>query len=90
MSDITRDYSFGGWLRHLRIKQGHTLRSAAERLEMDPGNLSKLERSELDPPKSAKRIKEICKSLGFSQSTEMLLGIALQHHLSALKAEFNR
>jgi len=89
MSDITRDYSFGGWLRYLRVKRALTLRHAATLLGMDAGNLSKLERSELDPPRSAKRIRYICKKLGVKESEPILLSTAYQHHLSALKREFN-
>lgn len=91
MSDITRDYSFGGLIRSWRIEKGLTLRVAAERLSMDPGNLSKLERSELAPPCTACTIKRICKKLGLNESHyRMLKSVAFQHHLSALKTEFEQ
>lgn len=47
MSDIFRDYSFGGWIRHFRIEQGLTLRKFAELSSYDVGYLSRLENSEL-------------------------------------------
>jgi transcriptional regulator with XRE-family HTH domain len=89
MSDITRDYSFGGWLRNLRVEKNLTLRAAAAKLGMDAGNLSKLERSELAPPCASVTIKRICKKLGFSEAAfNILRSTAYQHHLSALKTEF--
>jgi transcriptional regulator with XRE-family HTH domain len=90
MSDITRDYSFGGWVRYLRVEKGLTLRAAADKLGMDPGNLSKLERSELAPPCTAHAVKRICKKLGLSEDNFVFLkSLAFQHHLSVLKTEFS-
>jgi transcriptional regulator with XRE-family HTH domain len=88
MSDITRDYSFGGWLRSMRVQRDLTLRQAAKLLKLDPGNLSKLERSELSPPKSVKRIREICRVLNFQEGESILVSTAYQHHLSELKKDF--
>jgi transcriptional regulator with XRE-family HTH domain len=89
MSDITRDYSFGGWLRNLRCDKELTLREASRRLKCDVGNLSKLERSELDPPRSAKRVQEICKAYGLNETAQdILMSTAYQHHLGKLKEEF--
>lgn len=88
MSDITRDFSFGGIIRDLRIERKLTLREAAKRLGMDPGNLSKLERSELDPPRRAGRIKELCRKLGFPKAEPLLKSLAYQHYVAALKKEF--
>jgi transcriptional regulator with XRE-family HTH domain len=88
VSDIFRDYSFGGWLSNFRMEQGITLREMAIKLGMDAGNLSKLERSELPPPKKAKRIVEICVALGKPDAVELLKSIAFQHHLSMLQKEF--
>lgn len=90
MSDITRDYSFGGWLRHLRVERGITLRKASILLKMDVGNLSKLERSELAPPRSSKRIEKICKRLGIQDAFDLLRSVAFQHHLAILKEEFEQ
>lgn len=90
MSDITADYSFGGFLRRMRLRQELTLREAAKKLGMDAGNLSKLERSELDPPRSAKRIEQICRKLGIEDGTGLLKSLAFQHHLGILKSEFEK
>lgn len=90
MSDITADYSFGGWIRQLRLKRKLTLRAAAKRLDMDAGNLSKLERSELDPPCSAAKVEFIAKKLGFSKTgLDLLLSAAYAHHLGELHHEFD-
>ncbi len=87
MSNIFQDYSFGGWLRTLRVKNNIGLREAAKLLKMDAGNLSKLERSELAPPKTAVRVKEICEVLKI-ESIELMLSLAFQHHVSALQKDF--
>ncbi len=90
MSDITRDYSFGGLLRTFRVDKGFTLRGAAKKLGMDPGNLSKLERSELDPPGSKKRIRHICNRLALNENQlSLLASMAFQHHIALLKERFN-
>lgn len=89
MSDIFRDYSFGGWIRETRTKNGITLRAAANSIDMDAGNFSKLERSELDPPKSREKIARIVDMIGGDDALfKILLSLAFQHHLSKLKEQF--
>lgn len=89
MSDIFRDYSFGGWVRHMRTENGITLREACRRLgESGAANLSKLERSELPPPKKASKVDEICKAIGKPESSGFLKSLAFQHHLAELRKEF--
>lgn len=88
MSDIFRDYSFGGWISHARLEKGMTLRALANKLGTDAGNLSKLERGELPPPKKAKKVDEICDALGNPDMAPLLKSIAFQHHLSNLQTEF--
>lgn len=89
MSDITRDYSFGGWLKHLRHKKGLSLAAAANSIGMNNGNLSKLERSELAPPTRARAIEKILEGLDALDHLDLLKSIAFQHHLSKLKQEFD-
>jgi transcriptional regulator with XRE-family HTH domain len=84
---MTRDYSFGGWIRHLRIQNKITLREAAKLAGMDAGNLSKLERSELPPPKTASKVLELCYALNIVE-TDFLKSLAFQHHLAELRKEF--
>lgn len=88
MSILTHNDSFGGWFRFIRIDRKLTLRAAAKKLGMDPGNLSKLERSEFEPPKSAKKIEQMCKKIGASGSDALLKSVAFQHHLALLHKEF--
>lgn len=88
MSDIFRDYSFGGWLRSWRQEAQLSLRTAAALLGVDAGNLSKIERNELPPPRSAKRIDEICKAYGKKEASRFLKSIAFQHYVAELRKEF--
>lgn len=43
--------TFGSYFKDRRIKLGLTLRQFCEKHSMDPGNLSKIERGVLPPPK---------------------------------------
>lgn len=88
MSDIFRDYSFGGWIHYTRVKNKITLRELSNRLKTDAGNISKLERNELPPPKKLKRVKEICEALESIESIELMASLAFQHHLTELQKEF--
>lgn len=89
MSDIFKDYSFGGMFREFRVKNEITLRLAASMLKLDVGNLSKMERSELSPPRTAQKIEQYGKRLRF---TDMQIGflqqLAFSHHTGALQKEF--
>ena len=86
MSDIFRDYSFGGWLREFRVSQGLTLREASEVIGMDPGNYSKLERSLLDPPTTSERVREIGKALNLhARQIEFLESTAFSFHVGKFK-----
>ena len=88
MSDIFRDYSFGGWLRHFRLEKGISLREFAKITKMDVGNLSRLENSETPPPKKAEKIFQLCHALGKPDAVHVLKSIAFQHHLAMLHKEF--
>jgi len=89
MSDIFRDYSFGGWLHEFRINKEITLRGASKLLNMQPSYLCKLEKSELDPPQNGSKIEYICNQLDFDEyQLKMLMSLAYQHHLSKLKTKF--
>jgi len=87
VSDITRDYSFGGWLKHFRIEKELTLRKCGELLKMDFGNLSKLERSELDPPCDFKAVEKLVKPLK-PESVEFMASLAFSFHVGKLKQKF--
>lgn len=85
---LSVDFSFGRILRDARASRGITLREASRILRMDCGNLSKLERSELDPPRTITRIDYICKKLKIESHSDLLKSVAFQHHLAILKKEF--
>lgn len=89
MSDISRDYSFGGWIRELRLKQEITLRAYAEKIGMDAANLSKLERSEWGPPTDKDGVLNLIKGLDVDANTvKFLTSLAFQHHLALLRKKF--
>lgn len=88
MSDITRDYSFGGWLQFFRKEKGMTLRDAARNLGIDPGNYCKMERSQVKPPKTAAEIERILKVLGAEKSLSLMKNLAFQDHLATLRMRF--
>lgn len=91
MSDITRDYSFGGWLKSIRIRREMTLRQAAKHHGVDCGNWSKMERGVLDPPKSERKIRLLAFGLGATDvETDILVSTAFQHHLANLKRDFSK
>ena len=88
MSDITRDYSFGGWLRHFRLEKGLTLREAARELGIDAGNYCKMERSESKPPKTRAEIERLLKAFGAESRINFMANLAFQDHLATLRQRF--
>ena len=90
MSDIFKDWSFGGQLRAKRNQQAFTLRAYADLIGSDPGNLSKLERSELDPPTSRENFEAVVKplDLDFSEAAFMM-SACFNFHLAKLRARFD-
>lgn len=89
MSDIFRDYSFGGWLRTWRIEKQITLREMSRRFDMQPSQYCKIEKSELDPPNTRERLMQLTKPLELNEERfEMLVCLSFQHHLCKLKERF--
>lgn len=64
---------FGDTVRRLRVEKGISLRKFAEKVEMSPTYLSKVERNEFKPP-GEKKVRAIAKELG--QDPDALLGLA--------------
>lgn len=86
MSDIFRDYSFGGWLKHYRIEKQIGLREMSRALGVDPSGYCKMEQSEFSPPKSRAKVIRLLEPLRLSETQrEFLISIAYQHHLSTFK-----
>jgi transcriptional regulator with XRE-family HTH domain len=85
VSDITRDYSFGGWLREYRKEKRLTLREISRQLDMDPGNYCKIEKSE-QIPASKERVIEILKPLNLEQGRiDFMISLAFQNELAKLR-----
>ena len=89
MSDIFRDYSFGGWLRTYRKEKKVGLREMARAIDKDASFYCKIEKSELNPPANRKTLEMLTKPLDLHKSQfEFLLSLAYQHHLSKLQERF--
>ena len=58
---------FGDIFRRLRIASGQTLRSFCLLHELDPGNMSKLERGRLAPPESQDTLQSYALWLGLKE-----------------------
>lgn len=59
------DSDFGELLQERRREIRLTLRDFAQRAEMDPGNLSKIERGRLAPPQDAGVLDRLCGALEY-------------------------
>jgi transcriptional regulator with XRE-family HTH domain len=91
VSDRTKVWTFGGILREQRLKERMTLRKAAKYLNIDPGNLSRLERSHFPPPRKRSEIERIAGLYRTSQPMlQILVDMALQHHIAVLQKEFDQ
>lgn len=89
MSDIARDYSFGGWLRSYRLEKKIGLREMSRAINKDPSHYRKIEKSELDPPSTRADLEALCAPLALeSNQFEFLLSLSFQHKIGKLKAKF--
>lgn len=81
--------SFGESLRKFRVKRKITLRSMCKKIGVDPGNYSRLERSESNPPDSLEDMLKYFEALKLTeQEKTWLISQAYQFHLSRLKKKF--
>ena len=89
MSDITRDWSFGGQIKSLRIKRKFTLREFCRQNGFDCGNYSKIEMSRMAPPNTLDKIIELTKPLKPSKvELEMIQIAAYSFHQGRLFQKF--
>jgi transcriptional regulator with XRE-family HTH domain len=58
------ELTFGPYLRKLRLKAGFGLRRFADRIQMKPSNLCRIEAGRIPPPKDPKAIHKITEALG--------------------------
>jgi transcriptional regulator with XRE-family HTH domain len=89
MSDIFRDWSFGGQLRDMRLSRGIAMREMARMLKMDCGNYSKIEMSKLPPPPSKTKILALTKLLNPKPvEIELMLVAAYNFHQGRMFDKF--
>lgn len=62
--------SFGEFLKAKRISLGKTLRQFCEEYNLDPGNISKIERGKLAPPSSDEKLKQWAKYLNIEVDSD--------------------
>ncbi len=61
--------TFGQMLKKLRLEEaGIGLRAFAAMIEMQPSNLSNIERNRIAPPASRRAVDRICDALGLADS----------------------
>ena len=61
---------FGAFFKTKRTEQGATLRQFAGSHDLDPGNLSKMERGLLPPPQNTEKLEEYAKYLGIKKGSD--------------------
>lgn len=61
---------FGDYFKQKRIEKGYTLREFCRRFDLDPGNISKLERGMLPPPESKEKLEQYARALGLKNGTD--------------------
>lgn len=62
--------TFGNFLKQKRIERGLTLREFCRVNEMDPGNISKIERGLLPPPQTKEILVKYAAALGIKEGTD--------------------
>lgn len=60
---------FGEFFKQLRIESKQSLRAFCLNHGFDPGNISKIERGRLAPPKSEDKLTNYAKALGLKKNT---------------------
>lgn len=89
MSDIFRDYSFGGWLRHYRLEREIGLRELATAAKKDAAYVSNVETSRMNPPRSKDKVLELLKPLKLAKSQiDFMVSLALQDALASVRKDF--
>jgi transcriptional regulator with XRE-family HTH domain len=61
---------FGDFFKLKRIEKGFTLREFCRKFNLDPGNISKLERGMLPPPESKEKLGEYARALGLKKGSD--------------------
>ena len=61
---------FGELFKELRLKNGYTLREYCRNFNLDPANISRLERGKISPPNNEGKLVEFALSLGLVRESE--------------------
>jgi len=67
---MSTSQNFGTFFQQKRIDMGMTLREFCRRNDIDPGNMSKIERSLVAPPQSPIILERYAKALGIEKGTD--------------------
>ena len=62
--------TFGSYLKSLRLAKGMGLRTFAEKLGVQPSNLSDIEHGKKTPPRDPERLAQIAQILGIQRNSE--------------------
>jgi transcriptional regulator with XRE-family HTH domain len=83
---------FGEYLKALRLECGYGLRTFAGAMAMDAGNLSRLERGKLRPPKDEGFFEDVARVLDLEiedEKIQRLRELAMQERLSQVSEEMS-
>jgi transcriptional regulator with XRE-family HTH domain len=67
---VDKMVNFGEFFKQKRIASGKTLRQFCLDNNLDPGNISKIERGKMSPSTSEEKLKEYAKFLRISEESE--------------------
>ncbi len=82
--------TFGSFLRKKRLEAGYGLRAFATAIEMQPSNLSNIERGKIPPPQDRERLEQIARALDIEEDSGdwgRLFDLAIAHKKGAIPAD---
>jgi transcriptional regulator with XRE-family HTH domain len=68
--DTGRDNTFGHFFKEMRLKTGLSLRQFCIEHNLDPGNMSRIERGIASPPQSRAKLEEYASYLGIDKDSD--------------------
>jgi len=83
--------SFGAQLKRIRFNNRTTLREHCRNIGKSPGNISKIERNLLAPPKDKRSLMCYLQGLEYTDiEFDLLISAALNHHIAKVIARFRQ
>jgi transcriptional regulator with XRE-family HTH domain len=82
--------TFGNFLRKKRLEAGYGLRAFAMVIDMQPSNLSNIERGKIPPPQDSERLEQIARALDIEENSgdwARLFDLAVAHKEGAVPAD---